>query len=634
MYEADNEKMEARLWEMVNAMRKENQEAIENSTADFGEEYKIPTRAGDGKVLIYSGEQGAPVFFNIHGGGFVAGYAENDAEFCDRLHQELGIWVINMEYRLAPEYLCPADKEDIYDMLVYLWEHEKEFPFDRNRMLIGGHSAGGNIATTVCRMLKEQRKFSFIAQVLNCPPLDFATMPEDKYFAEGAVEPEAVRIFTVSYCRDKIGLKDERISPYWLPVEALVGMPDALIITAENDSLRDEGEEYAKKLMQAGAEVTGKRFPGRRHVFAASDTDGQEYMIRYIERKIAEHSKNFHVTKDSTLQEVLCAARLESREYMVSPMEYLNTSFFPDPDIRKKLDTIIRGRKFKELTLEEIIGIFTAWNLQSMAGGLEFLAERAQKETIVYDIWKDRDGGKSGTGLFAFPAKRGQRKFVVICPGGAYENVCSVAEGFPVAKALHDLGYASFVLQYRTGKYAGQPNPLDDLAQAVKFIQEHAEEFGVEKGQYAVVGFSAGGHLAASFGTESTGYRRYGLPKPEMLILGYPVITMGEKTHEGSRTNLLGALCTDEQMQELYSVEKQVSAEYPKTYIWQTEEDEAVPIENSRMMAEALREQGVPSRYEVFPGKDHGWGLGTGTAAEGWLERAVRFWEENDGSEH
>lgn len=300
MSEANNDQMEARLWNMVNAMRKENREDIENSTADFGEEYKIPTRAGGGKVLIYSGAPGNPVFFNIHGGGFVAGYAENDAGFCDRLHQELGIWVVNMEYRLAPEYLCPSDKEDIYDMLAYMWEHEKEFPFDRNRMLIGGHSAGGNIATTVCWMLKEQGKFPFIAQVLNCPPLDFATMPEEKYFAKGAVEPEAARIFTVSYCRDKIGLKDEKISPYWQPVEALVGMPDALIITAENDSLRDEGEEYAKRLMQAGTEVTGKRFPGRHHAFAASEADGQKYMITYIKRKITEYSRNCQCTGKKT----------------------------------------------------------------------------------------------------------------------------------------------------------------------------------------------------------------------------------------------------------------------------------------------------------------------------------------------
>lgn len=356
-------------------------------------------------------------------------------------------------------------------------------------------------------------------------------------------------------------------------------------------------------------------------------------MIEYRERKIAECGKRFHVTKNSTLQEVLCAARLETREYMVSPMAYSNTSFFSDPDIREKLDTIIRGRKFKELTLEEVTSIFTAWNLRSMIDGLEFLIERAQKETIVYDIWKDREDGKEKTGLLAFPSGKKRKKFAVICPGGAYENVCSIAEGFPIAKVFHNLGYTSFVLQYRTGKYAGQPNSLDDLAQTVKFIREHAEEFGVEKEPYAVVGFSAGGHLAASFGTESTGYRRYGLPKPEMLILGYPVITMGAKAHEGSRTNLLGALCTDEQMQELYSVEKQVSREYPKTYIWQTEEDEAVPIENSRMMAEALWEQGVPCRYEVFPGTDHGWGLGTGTAADGWLERAVRFWEENIGSD-
>ncbi len=289
MYDIADENMEEKIWNMVNTMRAGDREAVDKSTAEFGLEYKIPTRVGESVVYIYKGAPGAPVFFNIHGGGFVAGEAKEDAPFCEALHRALGIWVVNMEYRLAPEYLCPADKEDIYDMLHYMWEREDQFLFDRNRMLIGGHSAGGNIATTVCWMLKEEGKKPFLAQILNCPPLDFATSPEEKYFAEGAVEPEAARIFTIAYCRDKVGLKDERISPYWQSAEKLTGMPDALIITAENDSLREEAEAYAEKLMQAGVEVTGKRFYGRRHAFAGSDADGQKYMISYIRRKIQEY---------------------------------------------------------------------------------------------------------------------------------------------------------------------------------------------------------------------------------------------------------------------------------------------------------------------------------------------------------
>lgn len=293
------DRVDEKAWELINAMRNEDLKVLENTAIDFGEAHMIPTRTGNGKIFMYSSQPGEPVFFNIHGGGFVAGKAESDAEFCDRLHKELGIWVINMEYRLAPEYICPADKEDIYDMLCYLYEQESKFPFDRKRMMIGGHSAGANIATTVSKMLKDAERFSFLAQILNCPPLDFATPPRKKFYVEGAVEPEAADIFTVCYCSDQVALKDERISPYWLPSEELAGMPDALVISAEFDSLRDEAENYARKLMQAGVEVTGRRFPGKRHAFAGSDKEGQKYIFSYIKRKLEEYTISQNFLKES-----------------------------------------------------------------------------------------------------------------------------------------------------------------------------------------------------------------------------------------------------------------------------------------------------------------------------------------------
>ena len=88
-------KVDAKAWELIHAMRREDEAALQSTTADLGEMRKIPTREGMGKILVYPAEPGEPVFFNIHGGGFVAGKAESDAGFCDRLYRELGIWVIN-----------------------------------------------------------------------------------------------------------------------------------------------------------------------------------------------------------------------------------------------------------------------------------------------------------------------------------------------------------------------------------------------------------------------------------------------------------------------------------------------------------------------------------------------------------
>lgn len=340
------------------------------------------------------------------------------------------------------------------------------------------------------------------------------------------------------------------------------------------------------------------------------------------------------ITGKSTLEEIMDDGKLWDREYMISPMSEINYSFFPDINQQNQIKELVKGRTFNQLSLEEIPDILTTWNLPSMIGGMQLLAEQAEKGTVFYDFWEEagQEELRSLTGLATFPLEK-KSKFVLICAGGGYQNVCSLAEGFPLAKAVQELGYTAFVLHYRTGRDAGHPNPLDDVAQSLRFILEHADVFNVDTNGYAVLGFSAGGHLAASFGTEYLGYKKYGLPKPEIIILGYPVITMGEKTNEGSRRALLGDENQEnETLREQLSIEKQITRAYPPVYVWQCEEDEAVPIENSRMLTEALERCSVPYEYKVYPGTAHGWGLGTGTLSEGWLEEAVRFWGKVQGN--
>ena len=218
--------------------------------------------------------------------------------------------------------------------------------------------------------------------------------------------------------------------------------------------------------------------------------------------------------------------------------------------------------------------------------------------------------------------------FAVICPGGAYRIVASFIEGTPVARKLNGLGISAFIVYYRVRKRARYPHPQEDLARAVREILEHAEEYGVDPNDYSVWGSSAGGHLVGCFGTESMGYARYRLPKPRALVLSYPVISMeGALTHRETHDNLLGthAVAATERAA---SVDKNVTAAYPPTCLWSGDADATVDPENTRRMAAALAAAGVPFRCEIFPGVDHGVGPGSGTAAEGWIERAVEFWRE------
>ena len=214
----------------------------------------------------------------------------------------------------------------------------------------------------------------------------------------------------------------------------------------------------------------------------------------------------------------------------------------------------------------------------------------------------------------------------IIVPGGAYGMVCSFIEGTPIARKLNEKGISCFIVYYRVKEKARYPAPQDDLARAVREVLSKADHYGIDPAHYSVWGASAGGHLAATFGTETMGYPKYGLPKPEAMVLTYPVISMDPAlTHQGTHDHLLGKDAAKE-MEELTSVDLRVTAAYPRTYLWCGDADGAVPPENTRRMAKALAAAGVPAQCEIFPGVDHGVGPGTGTAAQGWIDHAVAFW--------
>lgn len=334
------------------------------------------------------------------------------------------------------------------------------------------------------------------------------------------------------------------------------------------------------------------------------------------------------IDENTTLKQVIQRLGVQDRPWLINPVPQSDLAFIEDLAEREKMLEFMNGRNFSELSLKEILHFCPDWNLPSMIDGLQELVETSAHEKMIYDIWdekdKEKEPSKRQTGLFAFRVQNAKR-FVLICPGGGYVNVCSIAEGFPLAAALKQKGIASFILRYRTAENAVFPNPADDVAQAVKFILGNKETFGLSSDRYGLMGFSAGGHLAATFGTETLGYKKYGVPRPEAMFLGYPVITMGEKTNVGSREELLGDNWDNKEIQTQYSIEKNITGQYPPTFIWNCKEDSCVPCDNSVMLVEALKSNDVKVMYEAYPGNANGWGLGIDTLADGWLDRAVEF---------
>ena len=207
---------------------------------------------------------------------------------------------------------------------------------------------------------------------------------------------------------------------------------------------------------------------------------------------------------------------------------------------------------------------------------------------------------------------------IVICPGGGYGGLAP-HEGAGYAEWLADKGVAGIVLKYRLGsKGYRHPAMLQDAARAVRLTRSKAGEWKIDASRVGIMGSSAGGHLASTLlthydagnpGAEDPVERVSS--RPDLGILCYAVISMGEFTHQGSRKNLLGAE-PDAQLVELLSNEKQVTKDTPPTFLWHTWEDSAVKVENSLHFAAALRQNGVPFELHVFQKGGHGMGLGGG----------------------
>jgi acetyl esterase/lipase len=251
------------------------------------------------------------------------------------------------------------------------------------------------------------------------------------------------------------------------------------------------------------------------------------------------------------------------------------------------------------------------------------LAMRAQE---VVPLWPDGAPGAMGKEdkdiptltLYPAPADKASGAAMVILPGGGYGGLAG-HEGKDYALWLNENGVAGFVVKYRLGSGGYRhPRMLEDAARALRTVRTRAEEWKVDSKRIGIMGSSAGGHLASTLLTHfdagdpnASDTIDRASSRPDLGILCYPVITMGDKTHQGSRNNLLGTNATP-QLMWLLSNELQVTPETPPTFVWHTVEDKAVPVENSLMFAAALQRAGVPFDLHVYEKGRHGIGLANG----------------------
>jgi acetyl esterase/lipase len=294
------------------------------------------------------------------------------------------------------------------------------------------------------------------------------------------------------------------------------------------------------------------------------------------------------------------------------------------------------------------VPIFVLWGLFTLMGRLG-----SSSEPLILTLWNGRapigDGiyEDADTTISVYLAQGGHTNdstttasastsaAVIICPGGGYTYLSTKREGHLVARWLNTHGITAIVLEYRL-PYGRSSVPASDAHRAIRTVRSNAVAWQVDPSRIGIMGFSAGGHVAATAGThfdlgdpdavdpvERTSCR------PDLVVLAYPVVTMGENAHVISKRNLLGPAPTREQIQ-FYSLETQVSAETPPMFLAHALNDVTVPPEyNSKVLFEALQAKKISSRYLELPWGGHGLDHQSGPMWYAWQKQSLKWLAEH-----
>lgn len=285
-----------------------------------------------------------------------------------------------------------------------------------------------------------------------------------------------------------------------------------------------------------------------------------------------------HLTTESTMGDVVNNPAFKGFGQYILPLEW---------------------RYDKAMKLKEIPSLLPYHNYVDAARAVGYINEMidmiGRGEKLYYPL------GRKDAGLFFFPGRPGA-PFAVICPGGGFSYVGSIHEGFPLALALSQKGYNAFVIQYSVER--GARSAVEDLAAGIDYILRHASELKVSTKDYSVWGGSAGARMAAYVGS-------------------YTPAAFGDFTDARPATVVMG-----------YTGHSDYTRNDPPTYVVIGADDGIASPAAMRRRVEALRAIGIDAEFHLFANLRHGFGLGIGTSAEGWIDGAVQFWERHIDTEY
>lgn len=274
------------------------------------------------------------------------------------------------------------------------------------------------------------------------------------------------------------------------------------------------------------------------------------------------------------------------------------------------------------------------WDAKAAVDGVNRLLEIAESgQQFLFDL-----GTKEGRLLY-YPAvlskkrhgREDNKPYIILASGGGYFGVCTLVEAMPAAAYLNQKGFDVFCLNYRSGHIGLFPGVMEDMAAAVEFATSECRDCGLSPKGYIVGGFSAGGHLAGMWGTQR-GYAKYRLPKPQAVWLNYPMVSADIADQAGIFSawivrRLMFGLFGGKKKVRLWALDENIAEDYPDTFLVMAKDDDTIPQKLYEDLKKSLKLHHVNSRIRHVESGSHGYGLGVGTKAEGWLDEAVTFWE-------
>jgi acetyl esterase len=253
-------------------------------------ELYIESDCGKAHLLCYgfTDSKIKPVYFDMHGGGFVLGSAYMDDSINVEIMNKAGCKVVSIDYVKAPDFPFPAAVNQVYSVVKHFYENSEKYRIDTKKMAIGGHSAGANLSTVTCIKAKQIGDFQFRCQVLDYPVLDLLTDPNEKPQPKGAISPAMMKMFNDCY----LGTEKANnlfASPVFATMADLQDLPSAMILLAGLDSLYNEGKQYAKKLKEANVVVDLLEYENEKHGFTYEKSQNRNDAVNKISKYIYDH---------------------------------------------------------------------------------------------------------------------------------------------------------------------------------------------------------------------------------------------------------------------------------------------------------------------------------------------------------